>query len=220
LDTTRHFIAVLLLVSGIPALLFWFVIHPFARFWRRVGHRWAYTVATSFMVLLGWILFRMREPLLGADYGTRWGLVALAAVFLALSLFIAAKRGKYLTARILLGLPELDPRQGGGKLLTEGIYGRMRHPRYAETLASFTAFALFANHLGTYAVLAAGLVLVYVLVLIEERELRERFGEAYVAYARRVPRFVPRRGQAISAESSAASASVAREIPSRSSSTS
>ena len=192
MDTARHIIAVLLLISGIPALLFWFVIHPFARFWRRVGHQWAYTAGFSMMVLLGWTLFRLREPLLGVDYGTRWGLAALAVAFLALSLVIGAQRGKYLTARILVGLPELDPRQGGGKLLTEGIYGRMRHPRYVEILSAFTAFALFANHLGTYVVLAAGFALVYALVLLEERELRERFGPAYVDYARRVPRFLPR----------------------------
>jgi protein-S-isoprenylcysteine O-methyltransferase Ste14 len=30
-------------------------------------------------------------------------------------------------------------------------------------------------------------------VVLEERELRERFGEAWVEYSRRVPRFVPHR---------------------------
>lgn len=201
MDTARHVIAVLLLISGFPALLFWFVIHPFARFWRRVGHRRAYAVATSVVVLLGWVLFQRRETLLGADYGTKWALAALAAVFLALSLFIGFKRGRYLTARILLGLPELDPRQGGGQLLTAGIYGRIRHPRYVEILAGFTALALFANHSGTYLVLAAGFVLVYLVVLLEEKELRERFGQAYVDYARRVPRFVPRPARASKAPS-------------------
>ncbi len=205
MDTARHIIAVLLLISGIPALLFWFVIHPFARFWRRVGHRWAYAAGFSVMTLLGWILFRLREPLLGTDYGTRWSLVLLAVVFLAVSLVIGVKRGKYLTSRILLGLPELDSRQGGGKLLTEGIYSRIRHPRYVEILSAFTAFALFANHLGSYLVLAAGFVLVYLLVLLEERELRERFGQAYVDYARRVPRFVPRSASSRKAPSPALS---------------
>ena len=32
----------------------------------------------------------------------------------------------------------------------------------------------------------------WLIVLFEERELRDRFGEAYAEYARRVPRFVPR----------------------------
>lgn len=192
MSNARYLVAVLLLISGPPALMFWFAIHPFARFWRRVGHRWAYAAGLSTMILAGWSLFRLRESLLGRDYGTRWSLVALSAVFLGLSLLIAARRGKHLTARILFGLPELDPRQGGGKLLTEGIYSRIRHPRYVEILAGFTAFALFANHLGTYLVLATGFVLVYLIVLLEEKELRERFGQAYEDYARRVPRFVPR----------------------------
>jgi protein-S-isoprenylcysteine O-methyltransferase Ste14 len=51
---------------------------------------------------------------------------------------------------------------------------------------------LFANYQFLYIFLLVAAALIYLLVLIEERELRERFGEAYVEYSRRVPRFVPR----------------------------
>jgi len=36
---------------------------------------------------------------------------------------------------------------------------------------------------------------VFLIVQLEERELRERFGTEYEAYCRRVPRFVPVRGR-------------------------
>jgi protein-S-isoprenylcysteine O-methyltransferase Ste14 len=35
--------------------------------------------------------------------------------------------------------------------------------------------------------------LLHLIVLLEERELPDRFGEAYVDYSRRVPRYWPRR---------------------------
>jgi len=36
------------------------------------------------------------------------------------------------------------------------------------------------------------LPLIYFIVRLEERELRERFGTAYEEYCRQVPRFVPK----------------------------
>jgi len=52
--------------------------------------------------------------------------------------------------------------------------------------------ALFTNYLAVYVVLAAYLPLIYLVVVLEERELGERFGEEYERYCLAVPRFVPR----------------------------
>jgi protein-S-isoprenylcysteine O-methyltransferase Ste14 len=40
------------------------------------------------------------------------------------------------------------------------------------------------------------LALVMISILLEEREMRRRFGQAYADYCRRVPRFLPRRSLA------------------------
>ena len=52
--------------------------------------------------------------------------------------------------------------------------------------------ALIANYLALYLIVALWLPGIYVIVLIEEKELRDRFGAAYDDYCRRVPRFIPR----------------------------
>jgi protein-S-isoprenylcysteine O-methyltransferase Ste14 len=41
-------------------------------------------------------------------------------------------------------------------------------------------------------ILAAGVPALFAIIHIEERELRDRFGEEYVRYCARVPRFWPR----------------------------
>ena len=64
-------------------------------------------------------------------------------------------------------------------------------------LTTFTlalvGWALFANYLGLYLITALTMAALYLIVLLEERELRERFGPAYADYSARVPRFIPRR---------------------------
>lgn len=72
------------------------------------------------------------------------------------------------------------------------IYGRIRHPRYVEFMVGGTGWALILNYLGVYLLMAITVLMLFVIVLLEERELRDRFGEAYVEYCARVPRFIPR----------------------------
>ena len=54
--------------------------------------------------------------------------------------------------------------------------------------------AFLVNYLATWVLVAGLFPLVYLLTLIEERELRERFGADYIEYSERVPRIIPRLG--------------------------
>ncbi len=106
---------------------------------------------------------------------------------------ILSKKGrKHLTFGILSGLPELSKEQYPGTLLTEGIYAKIRHPRYVEVFLAVLAYAFAANYLAPYVLALVSVPAIYLIVILEERELKKRFGEAYEEYGRRVPRFIPR----------------------------
>jgi protein-S-isoprenylcysteine O-methyltransferase Ste14 len=192
LAAIRYWMAVLLVLSLPPAVGYWFIVHPFIRFWRRVGPRVTFWTLGVFYVGAMAALFPLRGLLLGRDLGFSLPLALLALPLLVISGIIARKRRKHLKFGILAGVPEVSPTAGPG-LLTAGIYGTIRHPRYAEFILGLTGWALILNYLGFYLVTAVSLAMLYPIVLLEERELRERFGQAYADYAARVPRFIPRR---------------------------
>jgi len=193
-DSARHIVAVLILALLPPALFFWLLVHPLTRVWRRLGMAWTYLLVGLVSLALMTGLFLARERLLSVDYGFDPRLAAAAIAVAVGAAAIAVRRGRQLTIRILLGVPELSTRGGPGRLLTGGIYGRIRHPRYVEMTLWMLAYALFVNYLGIWVMFVLSVPALYLVVLLEERELRERFGTEYEAYCRRVPRFVPRRG--------------------------
>ena len=188
--SVRYFIGVLLVVSLPPAILWWFLVHPFVGFWRRFGTRATMVIMTSLTVVLVLALVFVRSTLIGPDLGTSWPMVALAVALMTAGAAVAIKRKRLLTTRILMGMPELEG--DAGNLLTEGPYAVIRHPRYVEVALFTFGYACFSNHVGVYVVTVLALPLLHAVVLLEERELAERFGSAYEAYRSRVPRYIPR----------------------------
>ncbi len=191
MSTVRYVFAVALLVGLPPGVLMWFIVHPFVGFWRRLGVKAALAINTVVMVAGVVGLWFLREPLLGADLGTSWPLVALGAALVVVGSRMALARKKYLTFRILAGVPELaGAEEEQGTLLTEGPYARIRHPRYVEVVVFTFAYALIANYVGVYVLALLTPPVVHLVVLLEEHELRDRFGDEYDRYAARVPRYI------------------------------
>jgi protein-S-isoprenylcysteine O-methyltransferase Ste14 len=195
MDGFRYVVAVLVAVSVPPAILYWFGIHPFAGFWRRLGPKRAYTVLALGFAVVVWLCWRLRDPLLGRDLGTRGWLIAPGVLLYLVAAYLSREVQRHLSLRILLGVPEIVAGSGPGKLLREGIYGRVRHPRYTSFLIGSAGSALIVNYLGIYVMTAALFPALHVIAIIEERELRQRFGADYAAYAAAVPRLIPRFGR-------------------------
>ncbi len=192
MDTIRYYLTLFLVIATPGGLLFWLSVHPFVRFWRRVGPGLTLTIHLILIAVVAAGLFLVRKPLLSAQFGTNLVLITLALPIYVLAVVVVLQRRKQLRIKVLVGLPELAPEKHGTKLLTEGIYSRIRHPRYVEILLSILAYAMFTNYLAVYVLFLLSLAVILLIVWLEEKELRARFGEEYERYCQRVPRFVPR----------------------------
>ena len=176
-----------------PGLLFWFVIHPWARGWRRLGPIRTYLIVLPVVVAFGALLFSVRGRLLGADLGLRWSLIAIAVVLYGVSTWIAVQHWRHLSIATMIGIPELSSaEQRKGKLLKDGIYRVVRHPRYLSAGIAVIAIALFVDYVGVYVLILLLFPLGYPMLVFEERDLVDRFGEEYRQYQREVPRILPR----------------------------
>ncbi len=193
MDTLRYGVALVIAVAFPPALAYWILVHPLARFWQRLGVVASYGLLSGLLLALGMGLYRVCALLIGADLGTCWPGVVVAVLVYAGAVAIGLQWRKHLSATTLLGVPELAGAGEPEKILTQGIYARVRHPRYLSTGLVLVALALVANYAGTYALALLLLAILYGIVIVEERELVDRLGDAYREYRESVPRFIPSR---------------------------
>ncbi|MCS6802053.1 MAG: isoprenylcysteine carboxylmethyltransferase family protein [Chloroflexota bacterium] len=144
------------------------------------GEGWVAAQALLFLVyLVAPPLFQWPWPLrlLGAVVGIP--LLLIGAIF--------AGFGVTTLGRALSPFPK--PKDDG-VLITEGIYGCVRHPIYGGLTMAAVGFALLTGSLGR---LAAALLLFAFFAAkseVEERWLRARY-PAYAAYRARVRRMLP-----------------------------
>jgi protein-S-isoprenylcysteine O-methyltransferase Ste14 len=190
IDRLRFLIGVFNVVVIPLGVLFWLIIHPWARKWRGLGPALTYLIVLPPLFAMGALLYWERRTLLGADLGAQAGLIALAVLLLAAVGWFELQYWKQLSIATVAGVQELSGTKG--KLLRDGIYGMVRHPRYVSAGLGLLSNALFVNYLGLYLLLLLLIPFGSALLMLEERELVERFGDEYRQYQRDVPQLIPR----------------------------
>ncbi len=189
--TLAAWLAAIVLFLQLPIPLYWFVVHPQVKFWRRhpitvyiVG------LAASWLpVTIALVAFRRRL------FRTDWPSAGAFALGLALIIFegwIFWRVHDDLGTSRLVGKTEIS---GAGEIELGGIYGRIRHPRYTASFLAILGACFLAGTRAMWVTAAAWLVLMLVVISLEEREMRARFGAAYADYCGNVPRFLPIRGK-------------------------
>jgi len=191
-ESIRYYLALFIVVTWPPGLVFWFVVHPFVGFWRRLGPWITYAILFLLMAVIAAGLFRIRDVLPAVEFETSYPLIAVALILNGVTWAVFFPVRKQLTFRILIGLPELDVKNQKQQLLTGGMFGKMRNPRYVAVVLFGLSMALLTNYLAVYLAFVALVVGLYGITLLEEKELRARFGKAYEDYCARVPRFIPK----------------------------
>ncbi len=177
-----------------PAPLFWIAIHPAIHFWRRFGNR-SFWIALPIWAICGTALVFLRHGIFAHRVGRNALTVVAGLGLIALALWIGRSVHRQFGLKRLGGLPEVSPGRYPGGVVSSGIYGLVRHPRYVEYMLTFLGLALLTGAWGVFLLAFATILLYYVVAPLEERELREQYGTQYEGYARAVPRFIPRLGR-------------------------
>ena len=149
------------------------------------SNRWIFAPLIVLTLLSGWLpAWCDRTGFLTLDGdAARWMGVALFAVGGALRL-----APTFVLGRRFSGLVAIQP---GHKLMTTGLYGRVRHPSYLGLLTMMLGWALAFRSVAGLILALLALVPLVARMRSEEALLEEHFGEEYAAYRARTDRLIP-----------------------------
>ncbi len=137
--------------------------------------RSTWLVLASSLSIHGWLPFR----------GAILTILILALVLTALGAWLRLWGAAYVSSGVVR-----SPVMHGATMLADGPYRRTRNPLYLGTLLHTIGIAILMPPSGAIFAIVLLWVLQIRLALAEEPFLASRFGEPYIAYAARVPRFL------------------------------
>jgi len=141
------------------------------------------------------LVFSIRRPFVSAIGGDSLG-INIAAALLTLFLIVSSVWIVIRAIQVLGKQWSLAARVlKGHELIVEGPYGMVRHPIYTGMLGMLIASGLAVSR--WWAIVAGVTVFIIgtlIRVRIEERLLRDQFGELHDKYVERVPAILPIKG--------------------------
>jgi protein-S-isoprenylcysteine O-methyltransferase Ste14 len=92
----------------------------------------------------------------------------------------------------VLGKPQSHP-QEIRKLVTSGVYSKMRHPVYLGRMLMNLGFLIIFPIVPMLIVAIVFVIVWYLMALHEEMLLMKKFGRNYKKYREKVPMFIPKK---------------------------
>ncbi|MCX7793065.1 MAG: isoprenylcysteine carboxylmethyltransferase family protein [Thermodesulfovibrionales bacterium] len=171
--------------------LFWIPVHGLSKIFKRIG------LITYILPLLLWpplafFIYLNKDYLLSLRIKIPEALIITGILLTALGTLLHLWTGKLLGLKGLIGIPEVSEKVKG-RLVTEGPFSIVRHPTYIAHTVMFTGIFLFTGNLAVGILTLLDFLIVNLIIIpLEEKELKERFGEEFRSYSERVRnRFFP-----------------------------
>ncbi|MEM7660708.1 MAG: isoprenylcysteine carboxylmethyltransferase family protein [Pseudomonadota bacterium] len=190
LDAVRYGLTVVLIVILPVVIVFWLTIHGAISAWKTRPAWQAYTAALVVILTTLTLIILNFETAIGRDLGTSIPLLVAGTAIYIGSLRMSSRIRSHLSFRTFAGIPEV--KSEAHELIEAGPFSIVRHPRYFMIVVGTVGWALAANYTGGYIVSGLFFAGLYLIMLMEERELTARFGSAYNDYQQRVPMVFPR----------------------------
>jgi protein-S-isoprenylcysteine O-methyltransferase Ste14 len=186
-----NLLALITLISWPVIPLFWIPVHLFPHYFRKIKF------FTYMIPLVSWLpaacfIYYYRDSLLHYRAELPLPVNGTGFFLLVIGTGIHIWTGKLLSLWGLIGVPEIYE-ETKGRLVTRGAFSLVRHPTYlAHTLMFAGVFLLTGVASVAVVALLDFLVVIFVIIPLEERELENRYGDEYKRYKESVPGFFPR----------------------------
>lgn len=181
------------LYATIPG--YWLLVHPRASHWRARQQSPFRVLLPAWAAMLAVVLLvtsNYRETTL---YTTAYAWVPAAALF-SVGIYLYKTSLAGFTLKQLQGRAEIanDPKEQ--RLVTTGIRARLRHPVYLAHLCEMLAWTAGTGLAICIVLTVLAMILGGIMIRAEDKELEQRFGDAYRRYRDSVPAVVPKLGRA------------------------
>jgi len=188
-DPARGIATVLLcLYLPVAPIMLW--MHLPAPLWRRLGRRSYLIHAPVYLAMVG--ATALLYPRIGSGPpAIPDALYWPGAALVIAGLVLLAATYRHINSWTAMAGPQLTNAESR-RLITGGIYGAIRHPRYLVLLLGAWGNLLMLGGSVLLVAAIATTVLTPILVRVEERELATHFGDIWCDYATRVPALFPR----------------------------
>jgi protein-S-isoprenylcysteine O-methyltransferase Ste14 len=186
----KNLIALSVIIFWPVIPLFWIPVHLMTGLFKRLG------LATLIFPIIFWLplaynLYSIKEHLLFYQITMPAFLTYPGWAFFISGLALHILTGIYLRFG-LIGIPEFSDKVKM-HLVKKGPFAVVRHPTYLAHSMIFLGAFLITGILTVALIAVLDFFTVQVIIIpFEEKELQRRFGDEYMEYKRRVPKFFPK----------------------------